>query len=371
MFRKLLRICLTIAGASIGYGFCMILRHLFRFYNVPVEETIGTTQFMVISIFVAIIIGIIFFRISPAIGRGGKKVASEIERDLRDVAAKDLVLGSIGLILGLIIAFFITQIYSEVIKNTYIFAGAALLTYLFMGYLGVILATSKGKDIFATIMSVTKGRAGEQSHFGKRKKLDIVPKILDTSVIIDGRILDIMRSGFIEGRIVIPEFVLVELRHIADSSDSLKRVRGRRGLDILKSIQEEFGIDIYNTNNEKAIEIIPEVDVKLIKLAQIMKGKVVTNDFNLNKVATINDVEVLNINALANAVKAIVIPGDEMVINLVKEGKDDAQAVGYLDDGTMIVVEDGRPYIGETKEILVTSMIQTAAGRMIFGRVKK
>jgi uncharacterized protein YacL len=179
-----------------------------------------------------------------------------------------------------------------------------------------------------------------------------------------------MKTGFIEGSIVIPEFVLVELRHIADSSDGLKRNRGRRGLDILNRIQTEYGIEIYNTNNEKALKDIPEVDVKLLKLAQIMNGKVVTNDFNLNKVALIKGVAVLNINELANTLKPVVLPGEEMTLFLIKEGKESNQAVAYLDDGTMIVVEDGRKHIGETITVIVTSVLQTSAGRMIFAKTK-
>jgi len=180
-----------------------------------------------------------------------------------------------------------------------------------------------------------------------------------------------MKTGFIEGKIVIPEFVLVELRHIADSSDSLKRQRGRRGLDILNRIQIDYGIEIYNTTGEKALDEIPEVDVKLLKLAQIMNGKVVTNDFNLNKVAAIKGVEVLNINELANTLKPVVLPGETMQLFLVKEGKEYDQAVAYLDDGTMIVVEDGRKFIGQTIDVNVTSVLQTAAGRMIFAKPKK
>jgi uncharacterized protein YacL len=180
-----------------------------------------------------------------------------------------------------------------------------------------------------------------------------------------------MKTGFIEGTIVIPEFVLVELRHIADSSDGLKRNRGRRGLDVLNRIQTEHGIEIYNTDTEKALDDIPEVDVKLLKLAQIMNGKVVTNDFNLNKVAVIKGVEVLNINELANTLKPVVLPGEEMTLFLVKEGKEQGQAVAYLDDGTMIVVEDGKNHIGQTIDVIVSSVLQTSAGRMIFARTKR
>ena len=239
--------------------------------------------------------------------------------------------------------------------------------------------TKEGKGMIALIIAGNRAKVQNQTQAiadvnyrpGKKSKTGNVPKILDTSVIIDGRISGIMKTGFLEGPIVIPEFVLVELRHIADSSDSLKRTRGRRGLDILNKMQEDYGIEIYNTENEKSLKEIPEVDVKLLKLAQLINGKVVTNDFNLNKVAAINGVSVLNINELANTLKPVVIPGEEMTVNLVKQGKDSSQAVAYLDDGTMIVVEDGRRMIGKTADITVTSVLQTSAGRMIFGRLKK
>ena len=164
--------------------------------------------------------------------------------------------------------------------------------------------------------------------------------------------------------------MLVELRHIADSSDNLKRARGRRGLDVLNRIQNDFGIEIYQTTNDKSIEDSAEVDIKLLKLAKNLKGKVVTNDFNLNKVAMIQGVGVLNINELANHLKPVVLPGEEMSLFLVKEGKEHGQAVAYLEDGTMIVVEDGRKSLGNTVSVTVTSVLQTAAGRMIFARLK-
>lgn len=193
-------------------------------------------------------------------------------------------------------------------------------------------------------------------------------KILDTSVIIDGRIADICKTGFIEGTLVIPEFVLEELQHIADSSDLLKRNRGRRGLDILNKIQKE--LDIKVLIYEEAVEEAGEVDSKLVKLAKSMRGKVVTNDFNLNKVCELQGVSVLNINDLANAVKPVVLPGEEIVVQVIKDGKEHGQGVAYLDDGTMIVVEGGREFIGTTMEVLVTSVLQTSAGRMIFAKPK-
>ena len=197
----------------------------------------------------------------------------------------------------------------------------------------------------------------------------IPPKVLDTSVIIDGRIADICKTGFIEGKLVIPRFVLNELQHIADSSDDLKRVRGRRGLDILNKIQKELSIEtqIY----EEDFPEIAEVDAKLLKLAQILSGKVVTNDFNLNKVAEFQGVPVLNINELANAIKPVLLPGEEMKVMVMKDGKESSQGIAYLDDGTMIVVEGGRKFINEEIIVVVTSVLQTAAGRMIFAKPKE
>ena len=194
------------------------------------------------------------------------------------------------------------------------------------------------------------------------------PKILDTSVIIDGRIFDICKTGFIEGKLIIPSFVLEELRHIADSSDSLKRNRGRRGLDILNKIQNELDIEVEIW--EKDFPDIAEVDSKLLKLATVVSGKVVTNDYNLNKVAEFQRVPVLNINEMANAVKPMLLPGEEMNLLISKVGKEQNQGIGYLDDGTMIVVEDGKRYVGMTIYVIVTSVLQTAAGRMIFAKLK-
>lgn len=233
----------------------------------------------------------------------------------------------------------------------------------FLGYLGFQVGFKK-KDELISLFSISarmqkkKGSADEE-----QEEQDKRLKILDTSVIIDGRIADICQTGFLEGVIVIPQFVLEELQHIADSSDVLKRNRGRRGLDILNRIQKELDItvEIY----EGDFEDIQEVDSKLVKLAKLTSGVVVTNDFNLNKVCELQKVAVLNINDLANAVKPVVLPGEEMNVQVIKDGKEHNQGVAYLDDGTMIVVEEGRNYIGKHIDVLVTSVLQTAAGRMI------
>lgn len=363
---KLVRAALAIAGGIVGYGVFLLLWFLVtlaghgNLVEFSAIEEIGMAAFFVI------IFGLIFFRLTPALKNQSEKVANNIESDLQKMSANDLVLGTIGLIAGLIIAFLISQIYVG-IKIPYLDVILNIITYIILGYIGIVIATRKGKDIKNSwLMSKKISSVGGKG--SSKVKSDATPKIFDTSVIIDGRIADIMKTGFLEGPIVIPEFVLVELRHIADSSDALKRNRGRRGLDILNKIQTEYGIDIYNTVADKALEDIPEVDAKLLKLAHMMGGKVVTNDFNLNKVASIKGVDVLNINELANTLKPVVLPGEEMILSLVKEGKENNQAVAYLDDGTMIVVEEGKKFIGQTIKVIVTSVLQTAAGRMIFAK---
>ena len=365
MLQKLVRAVLTIAGAILGFGLYTLTKFLIILAGHKELVDFSEIQDMIISTLVAIIFGLIFFRLTPAFKKQGDKMANNLESDLQKMSANDIVMGTVGLIAGLIIAFLISQIYVG-IKVPYLDVILNVITYIILGYLGIVIATKKGKDIRGSLLNWRLSGSGTGK--GGKTKSDATPKILDTSVIIDGRIADIMKTGFIEGQIVIPEFVLVELRHIADSSDALKRNRGRRGLDILNKIQNEYGVEIYNSTGEKSLDEIPEVDVKLLKLAQIMNGKVVTNDFNLNKVAGIKGVDVLNINELANTLKPVVLPGEEMILSLVKEGKENNQAVAYLDDGTMIVVEDGKRFIGQTIKVIVTSVLQTSAGRMIFAK---
>ena len=376
MIKKVMRGLFSTIGAAIGYGFCVWLKYLIeKSHNEPLEETFTMAQQISIAAVIAIIFFILFFRMGPALGRSAIRLSGKIQNDIKGVSAGTIAAGTLGLICGLVIAFLISHILS-IFANMFIYASLSILTYLVFAYLGVVIGISKAPNAETTgglLSAADKRNAGPVAwSFGKDKseKKKGAPKILDTSVIIDGRILDIMRTGFLEPPIVIPEFVLVELRHIADSSDALRRVRGRRGLDVLNKIQTEYGVEIYNTDDEKSLKEIPEVDVKLLKLAQIMSGKVVTNDYNLNKVAAINNIPVLNINDLANALKPVVIPGESMRIAIVKHGSESEQGVGYLDDGTMVVVEDGEEKIGETVDINVTSALQTSAGRMIFGRLK-
>jgi len=251
----------------------------------------------------------------------------------------------------------------------------SIISSLFLGYLGLTLGARRKEDILGVFNIFPKFREkSEKGEKGKElkdtKESENRPnyKILDTSVIIDGRIADIVKTGFVEGILLIPSFVLEELRHIADSSDLLKRNRGRRGLDILNQISKEAAVQVQIY--EQDFDDIAEVDSKLVRLGQVLSAPILTNDYNLNKVAEIQGVKVLNINELANAVKPVVLPGEEMIVQIMKEGKESGQGVAYLDDGTMIVVDMGRRYIGQHISVLVTSVLQTAAGRMIFAKPK-
>ena len=227
---------------------------------------------------------------------------------------------------------------------------------LALPYLGLVLGARRGEWLEPQNLVSLFRSAGPRKRY----------KVLDTSVIIDGRIADICETGFMDGTIVIPQFVLKELQMVADSSDSMKRNRGRRGLDILQKVQKMSGVDV--TISDMDFAEVREVDLKLIELARALQGKIVTNDFNLNKVAQLRGVEVLNINELANSLKPVVLPGEIMKVFILKEGKEYNQGVAYLDDGTMVVVDNARKMIGKTIDVVVTSVLQTTAGKMIFGR---
>jgi uncharacterized protein YacL len=276
----------------------------------------------------------------------------------RRVALKVIAGGVLGFIIGLTSASFIAAPLKLVPLERSIVNFIVLLLNAFFGYLGVSIGIREGERFnVADLRRLFKGGADENL------------KILDTSVIIDGRIADVCETEFLDGTLVIPQFILHELQHIADSSDSLKRARGRRGLDVLHRIQKMSHMEVRITEDD--FPKIREVDSKLIALAKRTGAKVITNDFNLNKVAELQGVKVLNINDLSNAVKPVALPGETMRVFVLKEGKEPGQGVAYLDDGTMIVVENGRRFINKNVEVAVTSVLQTAAGRMIFTRLKE
>jgi uncharacterized protein YacL len=279
------------------------------------------------------------------------------EWKLRTVSLKRLIGAAIGSILGIGGAYLFALVIRSSIPQGPTQSFLQILVMLLMAYVGLIVGANKGDLLNLSALGGIFG--GEKQ--GKKSY-----KILDTSVIIDGRIADIAETGFLDGVIVTPQFVLRELQLVADSADSLKRNRGRRGLDILQRLQKVATLQIQIVEDD--FPAIREVDLKLIELAKMYEGKIITNDFNLNKVAQLQGVEVLNINELANSLKPIVLPGETMRVFILKEGKEYNQGVAYLDDGTMVVVDNARKMIGKTIDISVTSVLQTTAGKMIFGK---
>ncbi|WP_309716282.1 PIN domain-containing protein [Armatimonas sp.] len=298
-----------------------------------------------------------------ALGRFIFRKIESLGDQMRNMSARDKIAIGLGLALGI----FLTVAISVVIfqasgKNTPMAVAIVLLTGVILSYLTTAAALSMREELHFYMPSSPKEDVEETLP-------PAVFKILDTNVIIDGRIADIARAGFVEGTIYIPGFVLDELQHIADSSDGLKRARGRRGLDILNQMQKELTLVVRSY--DKMAPEKEEVDSRLVKLAKALNGSLVTNDFNLNKVAELQGVPVLNINELANALKPIVLPGEEMRVAVVKEGREQHQGIGYLDDGTMIVIEGGRKALGETADVIVSSLLQTTAGKMIFAHMRE
>lgn len=360
MLKKIYSAIMFALGGLIGGIIYYAIVNIFDSRDRSGDNFIQNNTDMSVLVLSVIVFGLIFYVFAPDIVKTGKKTTLKLGKDLEDVPLNEIVAGTVGVISGLIIALLISLTYRQVVSSGW-YTVLTILLYILCGFIGFTIAVAKYNDIAIpdAVMERLKLKGSDK----------VQPKVVDTSVIIDGRIVDIMRAGFIEGTLIVPEFVLDELRHIADSSDSLKRARGRRGLEILDQMQKEFSVEVYSASKTRQFDDIPEVDVKLIKLAEQIGGKLLTTDYNLNKVATIHDIKVMNINDLANAIKPIVIPGEKMIVDIVKQGKDPSQGIGYLDDGTMIVVEDGSGKIGESVTITVTSIIQTSAGKMIFGRM--
>ena len=298
--------------------------------------------------------------ISPYLIKSLFMFTSTVEKSLSAMSTQDLIAGTLGLFLGLIIANLVGLAFGSV---PYIGPDVSVALSIILGYLGMHLVVSKKSELAGWLHLHAEGS------FDKKKNKDHhTGKLLDTNVIIDGRVADIYRSGFLEGPIIVPVFVLEELQKIADSSDILKRNRGRRGLDILNHMRKNSKDDVIIVTND--FEDISEVDSKLVKLAREKNYKIVTNDYNLNKVAELQGVAVLNINDLAIAVKPAVIPGEQIFVQLVKSGKEEGQGVAYLEDGTMIVVENGSQCIGKEVPVIITSVLQTSAGKMIFAKLE-
>jgi uncharacterized protein YacL len=283
-----------------------------------------------------------------------------MEKRMKRVPLRNLLGSFIGLILGIMVANLISNaLFPNLFNNQDMILPLYGLLYGICGYIGIRIGFKKGDEFqMPGWKPFSRGLPGGENS-----------KILDTSVIIDGRIADITETGFVEGSLLIPQFVLGELQHIADSSDPVKRTRGKRGLEVLHHIQKQVNVDVRIVDTD--YPSVKEVDSKLIELAKEVRGKILTNDSNLNKVAELQGIDVLNINELANSLKPVVLPGEDMNVKILKEGKEMGQGVAYLDDGTMIVVDNGRRQIGKTVDVIVTSVLQTPAGRMIFARLKE
>lgn len=366
MIRRIARGIITLLFGAAGLGLD------YMFIKVADLTSLSETIGLPLSLFWTYIISFILFAIlgfflAPVCMRFFQGLAKWLESKIARMPTHDLVGGVLGGILGLLIASLFSRSFSDV---PFIGPFFSVIISVFLGYIGLIIGIKRKDDIlgFYNFIPKRKGDKGDKEGKGHAKHSYSGYKVLDTSVIIDGRIADIVKTGFLDGVLLVPGFVLEELRHIADSSDMLKRNRGRRGLDILNQISKEgfIKVEIY----EKDFEDIAEVDSKLVRLSNVLESPILTNDYNLNKVAELQGVKVLNINELANAVKPVVLPGEEMFVQVMKEGKEAGQGVAYLDDGTMVVIDGGRKYIGQHTTVLVTTVLQTAAGRMIFAKPK-
>ena len=358
LWRLTFTVLLTISGATFGgYAATDVLR---VFSNDPqMQSMFGSSQVATRITYQMVFIicgGVFGFYVGATIFR---QIEALGER-LSIMSVRD----KLALILGLIVGLFLSAVVSlpiiNLLNNRYpiVAVAIALLVGVVLTYFSMVAAMSMKEEIRFYMPPVP-----EEETVPKEKY-----KILDTNVIIDGRIADIARTGFVEGPIYIPGFVLEELQHIADSHDSLKRARGRRGLDTLNAMDKELNLTVRTF--DRLAPTTGEVDDRLVQLAKALDGALVTNDWNLNKVAELQGVPVLNINELANALKPVVLPGEEMNVLVVKEGKEPSQGVGYLDDGTMIVVEGGIRHMGESIDVLVSSVLQTSAGKMIFAHAR-
>ncbi|SDJ09653.1 Uncharacterized conserved protein YacL, contains PIN and TRAM domains [Natribacillus halophilus] len=366
ILKRMVQVFFVVIGAALGFIF---MSELISSLNVQlpawllneyVGGGLGALLFFLLSLWVA----------DPIV-----RALTVIEEAIVKAPITNVLFGTVGLMFGLIVAFLIGLPLGG-IQIPVISQVLPIFITIILGYYGFRIGSQKRDEIVALFGSIGRGankdRKKDEGKADTSNEGDDRPatslKIFDTSVIIDGRIADVSRTRFLEGTIVIPKFVLDELQHIADSSDALKRNRGRRGLDILNQIQKEDAVEVKIEDID--FDDVDAVDSKLVKLAQETSGVVVTNDFNLNKVCDLQGVPVLNINDLANAVKPVVLPGEEMSVQVIKDGKEEDQGVGYLDDGTMIVIEEGRSYIGRQVDVIVTSVLQTSAGRMIFAKPK-
>lgn len=361
MFRRGMSILISIIGAVLGIIFTNVI-----FTNF-IEKSTSMIIKIVAMIVAAVVFGFIFYALAPKLISVELKLIESIEDSLKKFSLVDIIIGTIGLVVGLVLAFLISQ---PLLKlnipgiGTVLTVILEIVFFIGMGFLGAKLALNYHDDFISFFEKVRTKEKPNLKFSNKDSK--VRPKIVDTSTIIDGRIIDILKTGFLEGNLIIPIFVIEELQHIADSDNYLRRQKGRRGLDILKAMQTEYKDKVKVV--DKRYPNIDKVDSMLVKMSEELNANLLTNDYNLNKVADLQEVFVFNINDLANAMRPVFVAGEPINVSIIKEGRENNQGIGYLDDGTMIVVEDGKKYLGEIIECTVTSVLQTSAGKMIFAK---
>lgn len=367
MVRKILRFVLSTIGLLIGYTVADLL---IENNILNIQSSIFTIAFYIVLM---IVFAIFIYLLSPFLIKRVEMLVDALEKIVINQPKETVIIGFIGFIIGIIIAFLLSYPLSWLNLPPVIETFTTLvlvIVYIAFSSLGYRLAVNNKDDIIK-LFNKRKNKELSDNQYdtlpNKKDKISGSDKLLDTSVLIDGRIKPIVETGFVEGKLIVPNFVLEELQLIADSADDLKRERGRRGLDIVKDLQNSTMVNVEIS--KKNYKDLKEVDIKLLRYA-IEKGcTIVTNDFNLNKLAKVQGIKVLNVNELANSVKTIVIPGEVMSVYIVKEGKEKKQGIGYLEDGTMIVVEEARNLIGQEVKVVVTTVLQTAAGKMIFTKI--
>lgn len=366
IIRTVLRTLFLVLGTALGAALTNIVIYFMDITNPSMLEGKFIKPILILIFCTSgLILGYFTYKyLSPRF----KNISDRVEKRWENMNSKQVISSSFGLLIGLYIAMLITQLL-HFIKDSIFSLIISVILYILFGYIGMILGFRKSNDFFIPIKTNFLEKTTKKDNLSASIENNNLnnAKILDTSVLIDGRIADIAKTGFVEGMLVIPEGTLIELQHISDSSEAIRRNKGRRGLDIVAKMQEELGTKIIIDSTK--YEDLIEVDAQLVKLAKDIKASIITNDYNLNKLAAISGVKVLNINDLANAVKPMLLQNEQIQVQIVREGKEPGQGIAYMADGTMIVVDNGKNYINETVTVTVTSVLQSSAGRMIFAKI--